>query len=534
MPDTSGPGNLLFQGLNNLGSGVAQGFQNYTLMQQQDAAAQGQVNALLAQAQQTPGVYQSLSPDGQNLLQKQLAGNANRQDRIKLLGEVQTAQILAKNRMGQQLEQQQVQQGQMQNQMMQNRMNYMQNLMGAPGGSPQAQPPAAQPQGQPQQGAPAQGSPPPAGMAQFLNQPKPANYIQPPQALTIQSPQAQAMMQQALRMTMGDPEKASDLVQKQLDSVNKTTQEQYAQSVATEKDTGRLVYAGPQYEGGLPTMNLFNNEVVKGQGTPQESYMRGSKVIPFKIGVKPPSSVVFQPGQGMVNQQAAQAATSDPQADLASLAPVVTNNADFQKSIVAAKGQAAQDAGQLGEAMLLYKAAQAYTSGDQGQWNAIKGNPTYAKFSSLWTGTNPQAAFQTVLSGNIHSVLSQMQNAAGGTIGGRMLGTEFNKTVDMLGNPEADNPTILAAAKNNLILNQRKYDLSNAYAEYHRSMAPGDAETAAVKQFGNAPELMDPGVIDTIPPGAIAALKANRNNAGLLHEFEKKYGTGSTELALVR
>ena len=525
------PGSLLFQGLSNFGSGVAQGFQNYTLMQQQDAAAQGQVNALLAQAQQTPGVYQSLSPDGQALLQKQLSGNANRQDRIKLLGEVSTAQLLAQNRQQLQLGQQQVQQGAMQNQMMQNRMGYLQSMMSPQSGAlPPANGGPAPAQGQP---SPPPTTPPPAGAQQFLSQPKAANYIAPPAALTINSPQAQAYMQKALQMTMGDPEKASTLVQSQLDAVNKAQMAQYQNAADATKDTGRLIYAGPQYEGGLPTMNLFNNEVVKGQGTPSESYTRGDKIIPLKLGVQPPAPVVFAPGAGMVNTQAALGSGNSSPEALTALAPVNANDPNFQKDVVAANAQANQDAQQVAEANALYKAAQAYTQGGKSSLNALRGDPELSKFKSLWTGVNPQGAFQTVLSANIHSVLAQMQSAAGTTIGGRMLGTEFNKTVDMLGNPQMDNPTILAAAKNNLLLNQRKFDLSNAYAQYHRSMSPSDAEELATQQYGKAPTLLDPGAIDNIPKPAISLLKANAKNPQVLQQFEQKYGPGTAELGLV-
>jgi hypothetical protein len=542
----AGPGDALLQGSQNL----AQGLNNYGQMLQTDAAATGQINAFLQQAQANPQAFASLSPNAQTLLQKQVSGKATMNDRISLLGEMTAGQQIQQQQTAMALQQQQAQAQALQNQMMQRRMQYLQQLMGNGGSSSPTQPMDG---GPPQT---AQGpTPPPAGAQQFLNGGAPPqlpgngpfndSMIRPPVPLTITDPRTAPLMQRALQMSMGDPEAASKAVQQQLDQINQTANAQYAQAVGVKKDTGRLVYAGPKYENGIPTFDTYNNEVVTAPGTPVQGYDRGDKVVSFKHGITPPQPVVFQPGQGTpsVSGEATSA-----QETINAASPIQPNDPEFQKSLLAAKQNAAASATALSDANLLYNAAQAYTNGGASNLNALRGNPAYAKFASIFSGGNPQASMQTALAANTQAILAQVRTAQGGTVGGRMLQTEFENTAKLLANPEMDNPTILGAAHNIVTLAQRNYDLQNAYASYHENMAPADAESLAVKQYGAPPTLWNPTAVDELPAPAIAALKANvaqakaqRNPqlaAAHMRAFQQamgdQYEPGMVEMALVK
>jgi hypothetical protein len=515
----SSPGDFLFQGLSQSGQNIGQMLGNYAQVQQQDAVTNGAINSLIAQG---PQAIQTLSPNGQALLQKEMQGKATRLDKMQLMGEITTSTTL-KNQQAQQ-------QAQLQNQLFNQRIQSLMNAYGPQGGGQQpgqAQQQPGQAQQQPPQQQQAPGKPNPAAFAG--PQPAVSNYIQPPTPVTAADPQIMANMGRFLAMTGGDTDKAATLAQNSADAINKQKQAQYEQAVAVKKDTGRLVYTGPTYENGVPTMDTYKSERVIAPGTPQQAYEIGDKTFSFAHGVKPQQPVVFQPGQNLPDPN-----DTDTQARIAEMSPNNPNAEGWQKDLVKAKQDEAGSAQNVADAKLLYNAALAYTKGGSSQFNVLRGNPTYAKFQQLFKGENPQAALQTALSANTRSILAQVQSSQGGTVGGRMLSKEFENTAELLGNPELDNPTILAAAKNNMALVQRKYDIDAAYATYRETMPPAEAEKLAVKQFGRAPDLINPLALNAVPAAAIQYLKQNAANPQIKTAFDQKYGAGTSELALVK
>ena len=189
----AGPGDALLQGSQNL----AQGLNSYGQMLQTDAAATGQINAFLQQAQANPQAFASLSPNAQGLLQKQMSGKATMNDRISLLGEMAAGQQIQSQQTQLALQRQQAQAAYLQNQMAQRRMDYLNQIMSNGGSSAPTQPMAGGPPQTPPTGQAQQG--PPAGAQQFLggsgappqlpgNGPYIDSTIRPPVPLTITDP----------------------------------------------------------------------------------------------------------------------------------------------------------------------------------------------------------------------------------------------------------------------------------------------------------------------------------------------------------
>ena len=513
----SSPGDFLFQGLQQSGQNIGQMLSNYSNMQQQDAVANGTINSLIAQG---PQAIATLSPNGQALLQKEMQGKANRLDKMQLLGEISSSQTLK--------QQQQMQEAATQNKIYQARLQAMLASLGqgGGGGAPQG---GGQPNMSQATPTPGQGQPNPGA---YLNQgPQPAvsNAITAPDPVTTADPRIVANFGKYLAMSGGDQDKASQLAAGDAKTMTDLKQKQYEQALAVMKPTGRLVFTGSSYENGVPTMDNYKQEIVKGPYTDKQTYDTSDKVLSFAHGVKPKQPIVFEPGQN----------TPDPndtktQDSIAQLSPNNPNTEGWQKDVVKAKQDAAGSAQNISEAQLLYNAAKSYAQGGSSAFNVLRGNPAFAKYQQLFTGNNPQAALQTALSANTRSILAQIQSSQGGTVGGRMLSKEFENTAELLGNPELDNPTILAAAKNNLALIQRKYDIDNAYATYRETMAPAEAEKLAIKQFGRPPALINPLALSAVPPAAFQFLKQNAGNPQIISAFEAKYGPDTAELALVK
>ena len=78
-------GDLLAQG----GQNIVNNLDQYRQIQNLDAQAQGSIDSFINQG---PQAMSSLSPDAQNLLQKQLSGKASAKDRLQILGEITATQ----------------------------------------------------------------------------------------------------------------------------------------------------------------------------------------------------------------------------------------------------------------------------------------------------------------------------------------------------------------------------------------------------------------------------------------------------------
>lgn len=528
MPANDTVSNPLYQGIAGAGAGIGQAIQNYIQYKQKDAAATGQIEAYIKQVGQ--GGVQALSPDGQKLTQKMLQGSATFAQKLQLLGELQaTGQVTAQN---QQLAQgaQQLQASTLENQKRQMVMRYLSGIMG--NGQ----------QGQPAQPAPQAPGPsgPPPGAGQYLNspqtgpggpqggQPMPAQpqapaavpsaaalaqygaplanggtgspgptppsqmIVQPPKPVTVADPQIQALYPQILRTTLGDTDKAADLMQKSADAINQRNQQNYDQLTQKTVPSGNLYFKQITYDKGMPQTDEYIPEMIKGPGTAAQSTTEGQNVVSVPHGQKPPGKLV---------QRGTDEASSPP------ASPYNTNDPAWQSDVQSAYEQSAGSQGRLSNAKLLLDTAQAYAQTGTSGMNALLGNPAYAKIKQFFTGTNPQAAFQTALSANTGQILSQIKAGTGST-GGRILQTEYENTAKLLGEPNMPMPALLAAAQNNYQMADRQNNIDNAYATYRAQMPAGDAEALAVKQFGTPPVLTPP-PMGTPPVSAPQGAPAN-------------------------
>lgn len=468
-------GELISQGADKL----AQGFQNYQNIRTQDRIASGQLDALLQMG--GAGGVQALSPDGQKLAQKYLQGQATVRDKLQLLGEANTA--MTQRQQLAQLQQQQAaaQQATLQNQIMQARLNYLGGMMG-PQGQPNPQTIQNLSGGQSAQPSPdvlnqlSQG-----GQGQASPLPAPQVKVGPPAPLSITDPQFQPMYQQAMRMTLGDPDKAAAMTQSQVDAVNKQRQEAYDNMAKAQRPTGNYYFKRMDYKDGMPQMDVYSPEIATGAGTMAHSVKAGEQEIQVPHGQKAPGPVISMKGD----------AASIPNS------PYNTEDPEWQKEVSQAYDMAAGSSNQLAQSKLLVDAAQAYiaANGDSGRWNAIMGDPKFAAIRQLFGpkgpngGTNPLNALQIAMAANTQSVLGQIRGA-GGSTGGRILQTEYENTAKLLGNPQMDAPTIMAAAQNVYALNDRMNSIDQAYAKYREIMPAGKAKALAVQQFGMAPNLV--------------------------------------------
>ena len=516
-------GEPLLQGFENL----AQGVQQYNQIKQQERVVSGQLDAMLQQGGMSG--LTSLSQNGQKLAQKFLGGKATVNDKMQLLGEAQSSIALRQQSM--QMQQQKI---------ALDRANMLNNFMQSAASDTQGQP-------QPQQQGTAQ--PPPPSASQFMPQPgqqsaqapqgaPPAapigveNLITPPTAVTATSPEIVRQLPRLALMAGGDMSKIPEVADAAAGQINKQRQEQYSQALAVEKPTGRMIYQGPDVEhtSGLVQGNRFAPEMVKGPGTDKQSYSAGSQTVIYAPNTKPPQPFVLNPGDRVP-------ASMD---TINGLAQNVTNAPGWQTDVKAAQDQTIQSGASLGESNLLVHAAKAYAQGGSSNFNMLRGNPIFANLQNLFTGQNPAGALKTAIASNTGAILAQIKNNAGGTVGGRMLQSEFEGLKDMLATGEMDNPTIVASAMNMQKIMQQKYDLANSYAQYRKHNTPEDAEDLAMKQFGSPIKLTSPGDYNNIPKPVVQHFKQIMADPALTLDqkqavakaFDQAKGNGMAELAL--
>lgn len=506
MPES---GSLILQGAENLTTGL----NNYAQLQSQDAAATGRINAFLQNAQNNPQATQGLSPNAQTLLQKQMSGKANYNDRLSLLGEltanqdIQAAQANRQNiqaqaalatSQGQEASARgnfanaQANQLNMRNQMLQGLMN--------PGQGP----------AQPNQGAMSQyaqptgggAQPAPDAMASFAPQggtgrpaPTPMAGVQlpPPTPVQVTDPQIQALYPQAFKTTLGDPDKASDLLQKIADRQNANAMAGYQAKQDATAPTGNFYLKEVLSKEGLPQGLVLTPEVIKGKGTMSESLMDGPGEVTVPFGTPPPGPII-QRGTGKPDLTPEMAAMND-------------NDPDVIKETADAFNTVGIDQARLAQASLFRDAANAYATGGSGQLNAILGQPQFAKMAQMFSGTNKVAALKAAMAGNTSAVINQVRDPKNGSIGGRMLQTEYENTSTMLGGPEMDPTTIKAAADNLYNAVDRQTNIDHAYAIYRQTMPANKAQKLAIAQFGGPPNLINPVNGAPVKKGAMAPIK---------------------------
>ncbi len=490
-------GQAALSGLQSAGADIAGGMKQ---MQQNALMGQQATAKFLGAAQANPDILQFLSSD--NAPQELASAFSSLQKGGSL--PVQKAALLAQfaetytqgkaQQQDQQLRAQQIAMGKQ-------KLAGMQQLFGGDGAggqgvSPQGQAPAQTPQ-QPQGGA--QLSVPP-------NDNAPRAIMQPPAPVTISSPQIKAMYPQALRMTFGDPDKATTLLQQQADAINANAKANYDRMVATEKSTGNLYFKRIDYKNGMPQATIYVPEVAVGPGTANESLKEGPNEISVPLGQQPPGKIVLRGGGD----------------SSAPATPYNTNDQDWQKDVKDAYQQQASSAGLLADAKQLKDAATAYATGGSNKLNVLLGDPTYAKIKQMFTGANPLNDLQIAMAANTNAVLAQIRMGNGST-GGRIMQTEYENAAKVLGSGTMTNQSLLAAANNIYNLSARQNDIDKAYATYRSQMPSGDAEKLAVQQFGAPPDLKigganapagfvrvksPAGAIGTIPVGKLDAAKA--------------------------
>lgn len=521
------PGSLIANGFQNL----AQGMDNYQKLQQADSAASGQINAFLAQG---PQAIASLSPAGQDLMQKQMEGNLKYKDRLQLLGEITTSQTLRQQRQEYQIRNIQLQKWQaMQQLIAQSQQQDPSQGQGAPpdpSALAAAAPPGAMPsQGMPPQGAAPQGAPPPAdptqqppapvspssppppGVGQFLPQ-QPQVLVAPPAPVKITDPRVVSMLPKALAMTDFDPGKASDLMQKQVDAMNAQQKQQYDAKAQAEAPTGNLYFKTIEYKDGMPQYRVFTPEVIVGKGTASQSFKESPTEVKVPWNSPIPGNVVHRGNREMDNESAG-------------AAPNNTNDPVWQKEIQGAYQNAASSNNMLATAKLLSDAADAYTAdpSNGSKINALLGTPAGGRLKQFFTGTNTQAGLQMALSSNVKAVMEQLRNQDG-NVGGRITGQEWQKTYDQLGEGTMPNETLLAAAHNMLTLADRTNNINQAYARYRETMPSGEAQALAIKQFGAQPKLavpaaQQPPVMMRRPDGQVGNIPAGNVQKALAQGY---------------
>lgn len=475
MADTSGPGNLLFQGMQSAGQGIGQGIQQYAQYKQMaaqatakfEAAVRANPDMLKALESENGGVPDTIS-SAYNALK---SGGAVPFPKAAALAQFAESYTGNKNAMVQQ-QLAQAQAGQASSESALNtaratqinrQMQYLQSIMGG-------QQPGA-PSGQAMQ----QFAQPVGGTGQPAPQQPPSIIQQPPKPVMITDPQIQSMLPQALRMTLGDPDKAATLLQQQVDALNKQQQGAYDKQTAVTKPTGNLYFKRIDYKDGMPQSDVYSPEIMNGPGTISQSLTAGSQEIILPHGQKPTAPVVAM-GTGKPDDETTGAGYN-------------TNDPQWQSEVADTYQKAASSSVSLGNAKALMDAAQAYTAGNISQFNAIRGDPKYAKIFSVFNGTNPAAAFKIALAANTQSVLNEIRGP-NGSVGGRILQNEYDNTSKVLADATMDNPTIMAAARNNYTLADRRNNIDQAVAKFREHEPMGTATARAIKMFGlDAPNM---------------------------------------------
>lgn len=456
--------------------------QNYQIRKAQDtqlnASIDGMINAY------GPAGISKLSPDSQKLAEKFLAKTATLKDKMQLAGAVQ-AEMGIKQQQQQQaktasdtaLNNSQAGLYAAQAQTANNRNAYIQQLMQGGGG-----PPAGNTIGslsslggfQPDPQMVAQMAPPAGGTGTAPPAQKPQTLQGPPPAITLDDPRVKKAYPQYMQMALGDPEKATSLMQQGVDAVNKKQSDAYTALTQKVTPTGNYYFKGLDYKDGAPQTDIYAPEIMTGQGTQSQSLSMGPQEVRLPHGQLPGGPVV-KLGNGTPDNTAGAAAYN-------------TNDPAWQASVKDAYDKASSSSTALANADMLRRAAIAYTSGNTGNFNAIIGNPAFSSIFSVFKGSNPAAAFKTALAGNTQSVLDNIRGP-NGSVGGRILQNEYENTQAVLPEMTADNQTILAAANNNYSLADRRNNIDQAYAKFRETMPDGQARSMAVKLHGAPPAL---------------------------------------------
>ena len=502
-------GSLLMQGLTNAGNSIQEGMQNYQANKQKDALLTGQIEPYLTQLSANRDNMSDLSGSA---LDKMLNGSATLKDKMLLYGDISSQQNQKNVQQQQALTAQQLQQGQLQNQMAGARWQMMQQYAngGGMGPTPQSQSqPAPQPQGAGQpmsQGAPG----PQQAPQQQPGQPAPVNRasttVNPPSPISIDDPQIRALYPQALAATGFDPEKATAILQQKADAINLQNRQNYDQLTKTVKDTGRLVYAGPNYTNGVHDFDKYYNEQIVGAGTASQSYVQGDKLIQYAAGKVPPVPVTTAAGQ---MAPVGQDGTSDAMDQINSVSPYNVNDKQWIADNTQAQTDMAASAQRVANSRLLVAAANAYASGNTSQINALRSSPAFGKIQQFFTGKDPANALQVALSMNTGGVINTVRSGAGGSAGLRVTAPEFEEADQLLAKSQMDLPTILAAAKNVNALNERAYAIDSAKASYRKILPEDQATEKAVSQFGQPPKLQDASGATTSSNAAMATVSYN-------------------------
>jgi hypothetical protein len=511
MPDygSSVAGSLLMQGLSNAGNSLQEGMQNYQQNKQKDALLTGQIEPYL---QQLAAQSDNLSPVSASALNKMMTGQATLKDKMLLYGDIASSQNAKNVQQAQTLSAQQIQANDLANRMAMAKYAAMQNYANPQGqsGQPagQMQPaPAPQGVGQPMsQGAPQGAAQPQQGAAQ----PQPgtaqraSTTVNPPTPIGIDDPQIRAMYPQALAATGYDPDKASTLLQQKADAINAQNAANYQNLTKTIKDTGRLVYAGPNYTNGVHDFNKYYNEQIIGAGTASQSYTQGDKLIQYAAGSRPPVPVITAAGQ---QAPVGQDGTSDAMTQIDSVSPYNVNDPKWIADNTQAQTDKASSAQRVANSRLLVQAANTLASGTTSQWNALRQSPGFNTLQQLWDGSNPAARLKQAMAMNTGTVMNSLKSPSGGTTGNRVTAAEFEEADEQLGKIGDDLPSIQAAAQNINAINERAYNIDTAKADFRKIMPEDVATEKAVTLFGNPPALQAAGAQGkTSTQGAMATV----------------------------
>lgn len=320
----------------------------------------------------------------------------------------------------------------------------------------------------------------------------------PPTPITINDPRVQAIIPQATRQALVSGGNPDEVIQKQVDALNAQQTSAYQAKAQAKAPTGKFYNLGPVYKDGVLQGSDWRAQMGTGAGTSGQSFEPDKNQIVVPIGGQPPGPMVDMAGNPIGQP---------------SVGPGVnTNDPDWQTGVKEAYDMAGSSAVNLGNAKMLRDAAQAYTSGTPAQFNAIRGDPIFSKAFSMFSGTNPAAAFKMALAANTQSVLNEIRGP-NGSVGGRILQNEYNNTQKVLPDLTADNDAIMAAANNNYVLADRHYNIDRFYAELRKTTPEGTARAMAVEHFGLAAPDMQTGMAT---PGKVAAVVAAPAPTGMV------------------
>lgn len=504
------PGSLIAQGLSNFGTGTAQGSANYQQYLQQDAAATGSVNAFLGQG---PSAIQSLSPDGQALVDKQMAGNATRKDRLQLLGEIHSAQTLRQNNTSQQMAQAQLQeqqykvrQAQYQAQMIQKYANQAQ----------QQQAPATDPN---------QTGPQNASPYVLNNQANSAQNAGQPQGA---APQPTPLFKQP-RVTMTDPQ-VSNMIQRMVPQI--ATQNGFDFKDASDKaQQAAQTYVDGQNSQESPVgfapagfdqstrQNIWQPLVGKRGGT-----ITASGPVQKMVG-QPKGPVLVQDDNGNWIHAAQKMGLDAAKVDDAPNAEQIIPGDKQQGIISDANAKVASAGASQNLANQLMAAATAYTTNNTGVLNSIKGTPQGQKFMAA-LGDGSGQLLQNLADDQMVPLVQQLRGQ----------GAIRNTEIDFL-----KAPTVSPAKGNTLIMdladmNKQKTDFSNQRAQayqYYASHGWGEGDSGLKAQEKvPMPNMFLRSTRMAASKAPAQALQYLRANPATADKFDAAFGPGTSAYVL--